>query len=119
MLAQVIILAPVWDATYRVLNLQVIWAIGLCMVLLSFFQFLPYRLLLIIGLLIVFGHNLLDNIVIEKPVWESFLWSTVDGENQYLLQERFMVIMQYPFLPLLGLMILGYTTGNSICLEQC
>lgn len=112
MLAQIVIMAPVWDATYRVINLQVIWAIGLCMVLLSVLQFLPYRLLLIIGLLIVFGHNLLDNIVIDKPVWESFLWSTIHSENQYLLQEHFMIIMQYPFLSLLGLMILGYTTGK-------
>ncbi len=112
MLAQIIIMAPIWDATYRVLNLQVIWAIGLCMVLLSVLQFLPYRFLFVTGLLIVFGHNLLDNIVINTPLWESFLWSSVHSEHQYLVQEHLMVIMQYPFLPLLGLMILGYVAGK-------
>ena len=112
MLVQIIIMAPIWDATYRVLNLQVIWAIGLCMVLLSALQYLPYRLLFTIGLLIVFGHNLLDNIVIDTPLWKSFIWSSVHSEHQYLIQEYVLVIMQYPFLPLLGVMILGHAAGR-------
>jgi uncharacterized membrane protein len=111
MVAQIVIMAPVWDATYKVLNLQVIWAIGLCMVLLSFLQFLPYKLLFAIGLIIVFAHNLLDNIVIDAPLWKSFLWSTVHTEHQYFINDH-LIIMQYPFLPLLGLMILGYSAGK-------
>jgi uncharacterized membrane protein len=117
MAAQIVIMAPVWDATYRVINLQVIWAIGLCMVCLSILQFISYRILLGIGLLIVFAHNLLDNIIIHAPVWKSFLWSTVHQEHQFLVNEHLLVIMQYPFLPLLGLMILGYCTGKLYMTE--
>lgn len=112
MLVQIVIMAPIWDATYRLINLQVIWAIGLCMVFLSFLQFFPYKIVFATGLIIVFGHNLLDHIIVEAPLWESFLWSTLHQEHQYLINEHFLVIMQYPFLPLLGLMMLGYCAGK-------
>ena len=40
MFAQIFIMAPLWDASLSLINLQVIWAIGLCMVILSVLQFL-------------------------------------------------------------------------------
>ena len=73
MLVQIFIMSPLWNATYSVIDLQVIWAIGLCMVCLSFLQFLPYRILIVVGFIIVFGHNLLDPITIDSPFWKSFI----------------------------------------------
>jgi len=69
MFVEIFIIVPLWDFNYHlpVIFLQVIWAIGLSMVVLSILQFLSYKLLLAIGLMIVLGHNLLDNISVEQP----------------------------------------------------
>lgn len=112
MLAQIFIMAPVWDLTLSLLNLQVIWAIGLCMIIFSLFQFFTTRIIFLTGLLIVFGHNLLDKISIDAPFWKSFLWATVHQEKEFHIGEHFLVIVQYPFLPWLGLMMLGYSMGK-------
>ena len=46
---------------HTVIILQVLWAIGASMIVLAGAQFLGMRACLIIGLIIVFGHNLLDS----------------------------------------------------------
>ncbi len=112
MLAEILVIQPLWDFNLIVIFLQVIWAIGLSMVLLSFFQFLPYRVLLVIGLIIVFGHNLLDSIVIDRPLLKSICWSLVHQQHDYPLNEHLLFVVQYPFLPWFGLMILGYAAGK-------
>lgn len=67
MLAEIFIVNVLWEFSNAgsFLLLQVIWAIGLSMVVLSVLQFLPYKMLLVIGLVIVSGHNLLDSIKVE------------------------------------------------------
>ena len=112
MLAQIFIMAPLWDATLSLINLQVIWAIGLCMIFLSILQFLPYKVLLVFGLIIVFSHNLLDTIAIEEPFWKSFTWAVLHQEHEFQINNNLLVIIAYPFLPWLGLMILGYCIGK-------
>ena len=61
-----------FDITYSRIVLQVIWAIGLSMIALSFLIFLSKKTILIIGAIIVFSHNLLDNIrwvvrIVKRP----------------------------------------------------
>src|SRR5512134_3844933 len=51
-----------FDTTYSLLILQVIWAIGISMIVLSALVFLPLPVILMVGLTLVFGHNLLDPI---------------------------------------------------------
>lgn len=112
MLAEILIIQPIWDFNIIVVYLQVIWAIGLSMVILSVLQFLPYRLLLFIGLIIVFGHNLLDTIVVDTPFWRSVGWAVVHQRHDYPINDHLVFTVQYPFLPWLGLMILGYCLGK-------
>lgn len=112
MFAQIFIMAPLWDASLSLINLQVIWAIGLCMVILSVLQFLPYKLLFVLGLIIIFSHNLLDSIAIDTPFWKSFLWAVVHQEHEFKINNNLLVIVAYPFLPWLGLMISGYCIGK-------
>src|SRR5450631_714201 len=112
MLAEILIIQPLWDFNTIVIYIQVIWAIGLSMVILSVLQFLPYRVLLITGLVIVFGHDLLDKIVINSPFYESLIWSVVHQQKAYPINDHLLLVIQYPFLPWFGLMLLGYATGK-------
>jgi len=112
MLVEILIIQPLWDFNISVIFLQVIWAIGLSMVVLSVLQFLPYPLLLILGLIIIFGHDLLDKIIINNPFWESVGWSIIHQRHVYPINDHLLFVIQYPFLPWLGLMISGYSMGR-------
>ncbi len=112
MLAELFIIFPIWNFTFSMIYLQVIWAIGLSMVVLSVLQYLPYKLLLILGLVIIFGHNFLDSVKVETPFISSLVWSVIHERHDYFWNKNFMIVVQYPFLPWLGVMILGYTLGK-------
>ncbi|HZE84955.1 MAG TPA: heparan-alpha-glucosaminide N-acetyltransferase domain-containing protein [Puia sp.] len=112
MLVEIFIILPLWNFNFSMVFLQVIWAIGLSMVVLSVLQFLPYRLLVVIGLLIVGGHNLLDRVSVGGPVWASMIWSVTHKTASFPVGHDFMITVQYPFLPWLGIMILGYALGK-------
>ena len=61
-LVELIIVTFGWtfNPFFNVIILQVIWTIGVSMILLGLLVLLPYHLICIIGLLIVAGHNNLD-----------------------------------------------------------
>ena len=113
MLAEILIVNFFWEFNFGYfLMLQVIWAIGLSMVVLALLQFLPYRILMVIGFAIVFGHNLLDGIRIEQPFIASLGWSIVHVPHPYQIPPHLLLFVAYPFLPWLGLMIVGYCLGR-------
>jgi uncharacterized membrane protein len=113
MLAEIFIVNVLWQFDFGSrIWLWVIWCIGLCMVVLSVLQFLPFRVLLILGLAIVFGHNLLDGIKIEQPFLASVGWSILHVFHFYSPKPGLTLMVAYPFLPWLGLMILGYCLGT-------
>ena len=113
-LVELLIITPAWDfrVTHVFVGLQVIWAIGLSMVVMSALIFLPYRVLLCLGLIIVFGHNLLDKITMAGNDVPSFLWATVHEFHIFHLNDNIVVGLMYPFVPWLGLLILGYCLGK-------
>ena len=100
-----------FDISYGMINLQVIWAIGICMIVLGVLIYLPRKILLIIGLLIVFGHNALDGIVREGQDPISVLWYFMHQMQGFSVGERY-VWFSYPVLPWIGVMILGYCFGD-------
>ncbi len=113
MFAEIFIVNFLWEFDFGYfLLLQVIWTIGLSMVILSVLQFLPYKVLLAVGLVIVFGHNLLDGIRVEQPFAASLGWSIVHVLHPYQLPPHLTLVVGYPFLPWLGLMIMGYCLGK-------
>ena len=61
---------------YSIVAVQVIWVIGWSLVILSVLHWLPLRVLLIIGLVLVLGHNLLDRFDAQpgqQVLWWAFL----------------------------------------------
>src|SRR5688572_9826985 len=81
------------------------------MIVLSGLIFLSNRIILIIGLFLVFGHNLFDNISAQGIGFLDRLWIILHQPNVIILNGR-VVDAFYPVMPLIGLMALGYVFGN-------
>jgi uncharacterized membrane protein len=91
---------------------QVIWAIGICMILMAGLIYLPRKLLLVLGLIILFGHNGLDSITMSGNEPLSILWYFIHQQNFLVFNGgQTLMIIKYPILPWLGIMILGYCFG--------
>ncbi len=98
---------------YNFIFAQVIWAIGISMLLLGVFIWLPYNVILLVGTIIVFGHNLLDIPESSPGYRTNFWWDLLHHGffSIYSYAETHSVIIVYPFLPWLGFMMLGYCAG--------
>jgi len=115
-LVELIIITFGWtfNPFFNVIILQVIWTIGVSMILLGLLVFLPYRLICIIGLLIVAGHNILDNPSISSGLKGTLLADLLYFSNFsfYPLDQNHFFIIVYAFLPWTGVMLLGYCFGK-------
>ena len=107
----IITFAWTFDTSYPVLILGVIWAIGISMLCMAVLIHLPFRLLLALGLIIVFGHNVFD---FMPSTNNGLFWDFVRNGN-FAFHPLFAgheIAIIYPFLPWLGLMMLGYCLGG-------
>ena len=100
-----------FDMTYSFRILQVIWAIGLSMIALSALVFLPQSLILLIGMILVFGHNLLDPITVQGSSLQDLIWYILHQPNSVSFNGA-RINFVYPVLPWIGLMTLGYVFGS-------
>jgi uncharacterized membrane protein len=101
-----------FDMTYSFRLLQVIWAIGLGMIALAALVFLPQKMILGFGILLVFGHNLLDGISVNGDSFNDLIWYTLHQPKFLVLDSGNAVNFVYPALPWIGLMALGYAAGS-------
>ncbi|HLO33968.1 MAG TPA: heparan-alpha-glucosaminide N-acetyltransferase domain-containing protein [Anaerolineales bacterium] len=101
-----------FDITYSFRILQVIWAIGVSMVVLSGLVFLPNQLVLTIGMILVFGHNLLDSITFQGSSLPNILWYALHQPKVLFSDAAHQINFVYPVLPWIGLMALGYICGT-------
>ena len=99
-----------FDTSYSFLILQVIWAIGISMMVLAAMVFLPSPIIFVIGMALIFGHNLLDTVTVQGTAFTDYLWYVLHQPRLVILNERSVSIF-YPILPWLGLMSLGYVSG--------
>ena len=112
--AELVIVNFAWtfDISYSFRLLQVIWAIGISMIALSAMVFLPNQLILAIGLILVFGHNLFDGISVSGNTFNDMLWYTLHQPQFLVLDSGSVINFVYPVLPWIGLMALGYVFGS-------
>ncbi|GAB2566735.1 DUF1624 domain-containing protein [Spirosoma areae] len=112
--AEVLLIAPADTFTlFNPITLVVFWSLGISMVCMAGLTWLPFRVILGIGLVIVLGHNLLDYWEQSPGFSSGFWWALVHGGSQRVFEYalgRFLIVL-YPFLPWLGLMMLGYCLG--------
>lgn len=100
-----------FDYHYYFIFLQVIWAIGISMVILALLIWLPFPVLFGIGLIIFFGHNLIDYAEAAEGRVGLF-WSLLHRPNFTGLGSGRTLAVLYPFLPWTGIMLLGYSLGK-------
>ncbi len=100
-----------FDITYSLPVFQVIWAIGFSMVCLSFLIYLPKKIIIVIGIILVAGHNLLDGIVMQGSSFKAIVWYILHQDQFLVLGPNKMILFHYPLIPWIGLMALGYCFG--------
>jgi len=113
MAIEVLYLSPIyWGiAVQPTFWLQVIWCIGVCMLVLAAAIRLPLRAIIAIGLVIVCGHNLLDRIQLEPDHPLFAVWSQLHQRAIIDLPFGIVAKTSYPVLPWIGVILLGYGTG--------
>lgn len=109
----IVTFAMTFNPNYNLFNLAVVSAIGISMVILGLLIYLPFNFILAIGLVIVLGHNLLDFAEASPSFKANFWWDlTHHGYTAtYPIIPNHSLMIIYPFVPWLGLMMLGYCTG--------
>ncbi|WP_267435791.1 heparan-alpha-glucosaminide N-acetyltransferase domain-containing protein [Sphingomonas sp. GM_Shp_1] len=112
MLLEVTLVGFGWSAKFppETIWLQVIWAIGLCMIALAGLIHLPRIAIAAIGLAIVAGHNLLDPIAFAPDSPWFAIWALVHKRTAFEWM-GITIKTTYPVLAWIGVIALGYAVG--------
>lgn len=93
--------------------LQVIWALGISMMVLALLIHLPRKVLLVLGMLLVFGHNMLDTVHVTGQSTGALIWTLLHEQNFGSFHlGPFTLIIGYPLIPFIGIISLGYCLGS-------
>lgn len=103
----IIVLGRSFNPSYPYFNLQVIWAIGISMIVLSVMIYMRRSLILVTGILLIAAHNLLD--IVHVP--GNFLWSLLHEPGDFVAG-HFSIFVQYPLIPWIGIISIGYYFGS-------
>jgi uncharacterized membrane protein len=105
----------IWlDIHFHTLILQVIYTIGGGFILLSVLTRLPLKWLAVIGLVIVFGHNLLQQVPAFTDPGTRLVWSLLFRPDFFSVSPSFAVLINYPVIPWLGIMLTGFAAGSLL-----
>ena len=112
MIIEVTVITPIWTTKMPpMIWLQVIWAIGICMIALAALLRLPRGVLIALGLAIVCGHNLLDAIRLVPGDALFVPWAMLHQRDLIALPFGAVAKTSYPVLPWIGVILLGYGIG--------
>tara|TARA_B100000676_G_scaffold308215_1_gene368495 strand:- start:113 stop:1201 length:1089 start_codon:yes stop_codon:yes gene_type:complete len=111
-LIEVVLYYLVWADSYpSFLFLQVLFAIGMCLIGLSMFCRLNYWLIGALGALIVVGHNTLSPIEFIPSQVGYVPWTVLHDPGELGNIAGLTISLSYPVLPWLGVILLGYFAG--------
>ena len=107
----IISLFRTFNPSYIFNNLQVIWAIGVSMIVLSAIIYTNRQFILFTGIVLIAAHNLLDTVHVPGNGMGSILWSLLHDPGSFRFG-RFILSVRYPALPWIGIMLVGYYLGG-------
>ena len=98
---EVTVIRLLWvpDPDYRFTLLQVIWAIGWSMVALAALSLLPPGWLVVVGVLLVFGHNAFDGVHAARFGTLGPLWNIVHERATLSPAPGHVIRISYPSCP--------------------
>ena len=97
-----------FNVHFSAIGFLVIWSLGISMIFLAAIIHLSMRNILILSVVIVAGHNLLDNIHFDQ----SILWSMLHERSSFTVFGTIDARVVYPIIPWIGVMSLGYYFGS-------
>ena len=101
-----------FDIHYRLLLMEVIAAIGLSFIVLSFLLRLPSRVIGIIGVLLIIIQNLVQNITVPSDPVMAFIFSVLFHPGLTQLSQEHSFYTAYPLISWLGIMLAGFSFGE-------
>lgn len=96
---------------FPVFALITIWALGVSMIALSGLIYLPYKIILAIGIIIIAGHDVFDNFHVAGNSLKAFIWDELHDPRPINFHGH-VIITGYPVLPWIGIIALGYCLGS-------
>lgn len=97
-----------FDVQFRNIDFATISSLGFSMIALAFIIKLPRNVILAFSLIMIGGHNLMDNIHFNQNIF----WSILHEYSFYKVSDNLTVNIIYPLIPWIGVMSLGYYFGN-------
>lgn len=113
-LLELVVVNFAWGGQFppATIYLQVIWVIGLAMIILALLHKLPSLLLGVLGLMIVAGQNVLDGLSFAPGTLTHALWTLLLHRGYLISDAAIRVKVSYPLLPWVGIILLGYVAGR-------
>lgn len=100
-----------WSGRYQVLYLQVMWAIGVCMLALALLHRWPRGMLLVLAAVLIAGHQPLAGLTVTRDSPWHALWTLMLHRGWLVEGGPLPVRVSYPALPWVGMILLGYLSG--------
>ena len=100
-----------FNITFSIIVLQVIWGLGIAMIILAALVRLPILVNLVLGIILVAGHNLLDAVHVEGTDAVAIGWAMLHEFAGFRVGDTLLLI-GYPIIPWTGIMLLGYCFGT-------
>ena len=92
---------------YHITFLDVLWALGWAMIVLSGLVYLPAPAVSAFGIVMIASHNLFDSVQSSNPIW-----SILHSLNFILANPQHSVFVAYPLIPWVGVTAAGYGLGQ-------
>ena len=96
-----------FDIYFKSPGLSVIWSLGISMIFLAALVHLPRKIILLFSLLLIVGHNLLDNVHYNGNVF----WAILHEFAFFKITDGVEFGVGYPIIPWIAVMSLGYYFG--------
>ena len=103
-----------FNYTTELLFVQVIWAIGVSMVVLAGLVHLPLGAVTAVGCIMIAGHNLFDGVRPESLGAWGTLWTFLHVQAPIRLESGQTFFVIYPLIPWIGVMAVGYAFGRLL-----
>jgi uncharacterized membrane protein len=98
----------------ELLFVQVIWVIGVSMIVLAGLIYLPLRAVAAVGVAMILGHNLLDGVTPQSLGAWGPLWALLHVQTAIPLGGGRVFVVIYPLIPWIGVMAAGYAFGTLL-----